>query len=96
MVTHNTLRTYEVKQVFLKMNLKFVTAIDLNKYLKRTRLPILLYTCAPIAELPFSMSTMIGRYICVYRYFYTALTLGTQYTIRLMRQNRVHDTYIRW
>ena len=57
--TQNTLRTWEGYQEFLISNFIFATAIDLYKCLKQIKLPISLYTCAPIA--PFDISTMDTR-----------------------------------
>ena len=37
---------------------KFVNAVDLNKCLKKINLPIFLYNCAPISELPCNINTM--------------------------------------
>ena len=58
MVTYDTLRTCEGKHVFFKIDLKFETAVDLNKCLKQIKLPISTYSCAPISELPSDKSTM--------------------------------------
>ena len=40
------------KQDFYEINLRFATALDLNKYLKQLKLPISLHTYSPISELP--------------------------------------------
>ena len=43
-------------------NFKFAAALDLNKYLKQIKL---LFTFAPISELPSNISTMIQTDICL-------------------------------
>ena len=58
MVTNKTLRTDKGKQVCFENDFKFANPVDLNKCLKQTKLPILLYTCAHISELPSNISTM--------------------------------------
>ena len=57
-VAQNKLRTFDVKHVYLKINFKFSSAVDLYKYIKSIKLTISLYTCAPISELPFNVSTI--------------------------------------
>ena len=48
------------KQVHFEINFKLVTSIDLNISLKQIKLPISLYTCVHISELPSNISTMGG------------------------------------
>ena len=43
----------------LKINFKFVAVVDLNKYLKLIKEPILLHICTPISEFPSNISTMV-------------------------------------
>ena len=58
MVTQSTLRTYDGKQVLMEIFFKLTTALDLKKSPKQIKLPISLFTWAPISELPSKMSTM--------------------------------------
>ena len=51
MVTRDALRKY---------HFKFATSVDLNEYLAEIKLPISLYTCAPISELPYNISSTIN------------------------------------
>ena len=39
--------------------LKLATVVDVNKCLAQIELPLSLFTCAPISELPFNKNTMI-------------------------------------
>ena len=48
MVTRNMVRRCEGKYVFSKNKFNFATTVDVNKCLTQIRLPISLYTCAPI------------------------------------------------
>ena len=57
MVTQTTLRT---RESCLTNNFKLATAFHLDKCPKPIRIPISLFKCAPISELPSNISTM-GR-----------------------------------
>ena len=48
-------RVFETKK-FLKLDLSFLTAIYLNKCLRRIKPK---HTCAPISELPYNVNTML-------------------------------------
>ena len=52
MVTLNTVRACDVKQAFLKKNVKVPTAVLLKECLQEIKLPISLFTCARVSELP--------------------------------------------
>mgnify|MGYP001180615920 FL=1 len=39
-------------------NFKFATSVDLNEYLKQIKISILLHTCAPIFEIPSTISNL--------------------------------------
>ena len=58
-VNGNSIRVAHVQRKidFSEINFKFATA--LNKRLKQIKLQISLHTCAPIAELPSSKTTMV-------------------------------------
>ena len=43
-------RLKEIRSFMIKK--KLFTTVDLKKYLKQIKLPILLHTCIPISELP--------------------------------------------
>ena len=58
MVTQTILRTDEGKEVFFEEKLRFVADLDLLKYLKQIRKPILLLPCAPTSRLPSNISAM--------------------------------------
>ena len=51
------LRTHERK--FEKKKIRFVTALDLIKYLKQNKLKRFLLRCAPLSELPANILTMV-------------------------------------
>ena len=50
MVIQNTLRTFVGKHDFSEDKMKFLTAVDLNKCLKKTRLQVSHSTYAPISK----------------------------------------------
>ena len=58
MVTQNKMRTHKRKKIFSENKIQFVTALDLIKGLKNVKQQRLLFTCAPISELPSNQSTM--------------------------------------
>ena len=45
--------------LFQKINFKFATTVNSNKCLKQIKLPILLFECASISELPSDLGTRI-------------------------------------
>ena len=53
------LRMYEGKLVISKKEIRFVTALDLTKFLKQLKINRDCSTCAPISELPYNISTML-------------------------------------
>ena len=58
MVTHNMIRTKEENRYFTeKKKIRFVTVLDLSKFLKQIKSQRLLFTCALISKLPSNMST---------------------------------------
>ena len=58
MVAQDNLGTRGGKQAFSKI----VSAVDLNKCLKRLKIPISPHTCAPISELPFDIVSWLVIY----------------------------------
>ena len=52
------LRTCEGKPDFSKINVRFATARDLNICLNQIKLPLLLYRCDSISELPSVVNNM--------------------------------------
>ena len=56
MVTQDMLRTHEIG--ISEKKIRFVTALDLIKYLKQIKYNRFLLTYAPISELPSNISTM--------------------------------------
>ena len=60
MVTQNILRKCEGNHYISEEKCQIVTVPDLNKCLKQIKLPISLYTCAPISVLPSDLSAMLG------------------------------------
>ena len=61
MVTQNMLRAHEIKWDLSQKKNLFVTSLDLSKYLKQIKEHRFLLTCAPISELPSTISTMQPR-----------------------------------
>ena len=59
MVTQNTLRTHKRKKGVFGKKIRFVTALDLIKFLERIKEQGWLLTCALISELPYNVSTMM-------------------------------------
>ena len=57
MVAQNMLRTHAGRKFFSEKKIRFVAVLDNIKCLKQIKLQRLLFTCAPISELP---STMVG------------------------------------
>ena len=93
MVTRNTLRTWKK----VKKN-EFVTAVDLNKCLKQIKLPVYLYTCAPILELPSNISTMVLDSVAesepFYFYFYFYFFYELLSFILFHTFSLIHGAYI--
>ena len=56
---HKTSRTYSIESNENLNNVKVATIVDLNKFLKQIKLPISLYTCTPISEVPSNKNTMV-------------------------------------
>ena len=54
------------KRGISEINPKFASVVHPNKCLKLIKLPISVYTCAPLSGLPFTISTMVPYVLILY------------------------------